>query len=179
MKKVVIVSSTLRPNGNSEFLAKACERGAKEAGNEVEFISLKWKTVNYCIGCLACQRIGKCVLKDDVNGLLETIKNADVLVFATPIYYYEMSGQLKTFLDRLNPLFPTDYKFRKVYMIATAAEDGEYVFEKAYNGLLGWVDCFEKAQLCGLVTGGGLTDAGEAKNDEEAIKRAYELGKSL
>ena len=179
MKKVAIVSSTLRPNGNSEFLAKACERGAKEAGNEVEFISLKGKTVNYCIGCLACQRIGKCVLKDDVNELLETIKNADVLVFATPIYYYEMSGQLKTFLDRLNPLFPTDYKFRKVYMIATAADDGEYVFEKAYNGLLGWVDCVEKARLKGIVTGGGIGGANAAPKHADVMRKAYELGNKL
>ena len=58
---------------------------------------------------------------------------------------------MKTLLDRCNPLYTTDYKFRDVYMIATAAEDGESVFEKAYNGLQGWVDCFEKAELKELV----------------------------
>lgn len=179
MSKVLIISTSLRANSNSEYLAHECERGAIEAGNEAEFISLKGKSIGYFIGCLACQSIGHCVIKDDAAEFCEKVKNADVLVFATPIYYYEMSGQMKTLLDRLNPLFPTDYRFRRVYMIATAAEDSDSAFEKAYNGLLGWVDCFERAELCGLVTGGGLTDGGEARADVNAAKRAYELGRSL
>ena len=90
-----------------------------------------------------------------------------------------MSGQMKTLLDRLNPLYPTDYKFRKVYMLATAAEDGDFVFEKAYSGLSGWVDCFEKAELCGLVTGGEIDDPNDAQNHMDAVERAYEMGKNL
>ena len=72
-----------------------------------------------------------------------------------------------------------DYAFRDIYMIATAAEEEESAFEKAYNGLQGWVDCFEKAKLKGLVTGGGIGDANDAPNHEETMKRAYELGKIL
>lgn len=64
-------------------------------------------------------------------------------------------------------------------MIATAAEDSDSAFEKAYNGLLGWVDCFEKAELCGLVAGGGIGDSGDAKHHADALRRAYELGKAL
>ena len=86
---------------------------------------------------------------------------------------------MKTLLDRLNPLYTSDYRFRKVCMIATAAEDSDSAFEKAYNGLLGWVDCFEKAELCGLVAGGGIGDSGDAKHHAEALCRAYELGKAL
>ena len=107
------------------------------------------------------------------------VKNAEVIVYATPIYYYEMCGQMKTLLDRLNPLYGTDYKFRDIYMIATAAEDEEHTFDKAYNGLLGWVDCFERATLKGLVAGGGINDAGEAAGHADTMKKAYELGKSL
>lgn len=179
MKKVVIVSTSMRANSNSEILARECERGAKEVGNEVEFISLKGKQINYCIGCLACQHTGKCVLRDDVVSILEKVQKADTLVFATPIYYYEMSGQMKTLLDRLNPLYSSDYHFRKIYMIATAAEEGGSVFEKAYHGFQGWVDCFDKAELCGLVAGGGITDGGVAKSHTKIMKHAYELGKNL
>ena len=179
MSKVLIISTSLRGNSNSEYLAHECEKGALDAGNDVEFIRLKGKNIGYCIGCLVCQETGKCVLQDDAAEFCEKVQNADTLVFATPIYYYEMCGQMKTLLDRLNPLYPTDYRFRKVYMIATAAENGDFVFEKAYNGLLGWVDCFEKAKLCGLVTGGGMTDSGDASNHADAVRRAYELGKSL
>ncbi len=179
MSRILIISTSLRANSNSEYLAHECERGALESGNEVTFLSLKGKNIGYCIGCLACQQTGKCVLKDDAGEFCEQVKNADTLVFATPIYYYEMCGQMKTLLDRLNPLYPTDYRFRKVYMIATAAEDGDQTFEKAYNGLLGWVDCFERAKLCGLVTGGGIGDSGDAKAHADALRRAYELGRAL
>ena len=178
-KKVLIISSSLRGGSNSECLARECERGAKDAGHDVQFISLKGKELKFCIGCLSCQETGKCVLKDDAADIMAAVYNAEVIVFATPIYYYEMCGQLKTLLDRMNPLFPSDYKFRDIYMIATAEEDEPTTFDKAYNGLLGWVDCFEKAELCALVAGGGIGDSGNAKHHAEALCRAYELGKAL
>ncbi len=63
----------------------------------------------------------KCVQKDDAPEIMEKLRRADVLIFATPIYYYEMCGQMKALLDRMNPLYSSDYAFREVYMIATAA----------------------------------------------------------
>ena len=107
------------------------------------------------------------------------VKAAEVIVYATPIYYYEMCGQMKTLLDRLNPLYSTDYSFRDIYMIATAAENDESTFEKAYNGLQGWVDCFEKASLKGMVGGGGIDAANIAASHVDVMKKAYELGKKL
>ncbi len=178
-KKVLIISTSLRGGSNSDLLAKECEKGAKEAGHDVELISLKGKEIKYCIGCLSCQRTEACVLKDDVADIMAKVKEAEVIVYATPIYYYEMCGQMKTLLDRLNPLYAADYKFRDIYMIATAAEDAETAFEKAYNGLQGWVDCFEKATLKGIVTGGGIDDANDAPNHVDVMKKAYELGKQL
>lgn len=179
MSKVFIVSTSLRGGSNSEILAKECARGAADAGSEVEFVSLKGKKLSYCIGCLSCQKTGRCVLKDDAAELLEKVRNADTLVFATPIYYYEMSGQMKTFLDRLNPLYPAEYRFRKVYLIATAADGGSQTFEKAYSGLRGWVDCFEKATLSGFLTGDEICDAGEATKHPDVMARAYAFGKAL
>ena len=107
------------------------------------------------------------------------VKNAKVIVYATPIYYYEMCGQMKTLLDRVNPLYSADYLFRDIYMIATAAENDERAFEKAYNGLQGWVDCFEKASLKGMVGGGGIDAANTAEDHVDIMKKAYELGKNL
>lgn len=179
MKKILIISSSLRANSNSEILAKECERGALSNKNEVEFISLKRKDIRFCIGCLSCQKTHRCVILDDVACILEKVKDADVLVFATPIYYYEMSGQMKTLLDRLNPLYSQDYRFRDVYMIATAAEGEPETFEKAYNGLLGWVDCFPKAKLKGIVKGFEISDPKDAFNHEDVMKEAYELGRNL
>lgn len=90
-----------------------------------------------------------------------------------------MAGQLKTLLDRFNPLYSTDYSFRDIYMIATAAEDEESTYEKAYNGLQGWVDCFEKAKLKGIVFGGGINDANSAADFKDVMGKAYKLGKEI
>lgn len=178
-KKVLIISTSLRTNSNSEILAKEFEKGAIDAGNSVEFISLKDKNIKYCIGCLACQNTQKCVIKDDVAPLIEKVKNADSVVFATQIYYYEMSGQMKTFLDRCNPLYTTNYNFRDIYFISTAAEDGDHVPQRAINGLQGWIDCYENSHLKGSVFGGGINDAGAAAIAKDILKQAYDMGASI
>ena len=179
MSKVLVISTSLRAKSNSDILADRLIAGAKDVGHEVEKISLKGKEIKFCIGCLACQKTQKCVLKDDVAEILDKVKSAETLVFVTPIYYYEMCGQMKTLLDRLNPLYSSDYKFRNVYMLSTAAEDEDYTPEKAENGLLGWVDCFEKAVLAGTLFCGGINDAGEALGKTEEQEEAYEFGRSL
>ena len=179
MKNVLIISTSLRGGSNSVLLAKECAKGAEEAGNRVELLSLKGKKIQYCIGCLSCIKTGKCVQKDDAPEIMEKLRRADVLVFATPIYYYEMCGQMKTLLDRMNPLYSSDYAFREVYMIATAADGGDSTFEKAYNGLQGWVDCFPKAKLCGLVAGEEIGDPKDAVNHPDVMEKAFELGKAL
>lgn len=179
MSKVLIITTSLRAKSNSDVLAERLLAGAKDAGHDVEMISLKGKTIKFCIGCLACQKTQQCVLKDDAVAIAEKVKNADTLVFVTPIYYYEMSGQMKTLLDRMNPLYPSDYKFRKVYLLSVAAEDEEETPEKAISGMQGWVDCFEKAELAGSLFCGGLNNAGEAIGKKEAQDEAYQFGKSL
>ena len=179
MSKVLVITPSLRAKSNSDVLAGRLIAGAKDAGHEVEVVSLKGKEIRFCIGCLNCQKTQKCVLKDDAIEIAEKMKNADTLVFVTPIYYYEMSGQMKTLLDRMNPLYPSDYKFRKVYMLSVAAEDEEYVPEKAVSGLEGWIDCFEKAEFAGSLFCGGINDAGEANGRPAELEEAYEFGKQI
>ena len=87
----------------------------------------------------------------------QTMRSAEVIVFATPIYFYEMCGQMKTLLDRTNPLFPSDYAFRDIYLLASAADGAESAMDGAVKGLQGWIDCFEKARLKGVVRGVGVT----------------------
>jgi multimeric flavodoxin WrbA len=106
MKNILVISTSLRNGSNSEILADKFIEGALDNGNNVEKITLKNKKLNFCVGCLTCQRTLECIFKDDANQIVSKMKNADVLVFATPIYYYEMSGQMKTLLDRANPLYP-------------------------------------------------------------------------
>lgn len=177
MKNVLVISTSLRKNSNSNALAENFAKGAAE-NNNVEFISLIDKNIAFCKGCLACQSIGKCVIKDDSNEIVEKMKEADVIAFASPIYYYEMSGQMKTLLDRANSLFSSDYNFRDVYFFASAAEDDEHAMDKAVNGLCGWIECFEKSKLKGVVKALGVTDVGDIEN-HIALNEAYEMGKKV
>ena len=177
-KNVLVISTSPRTGSNSDLLANEFARGAKDAGNEVEIISLKDKDIKFCRGCFACQKTKRCVIRDDADLIEQKMEKADVLVFATPIYYYEMSGQMKTMLDRGNPLFTSDYAFRDVYFIATAAEDEEYVWQRAKSGLEGWIECFPKARLAGCVFCGGVTEAKEVLGNT-AMDKAYEMGKNL
>ena len=179
MSKVLVITTSLRAKSNSDILADRLAEGAKDAGHSVECISLKGRDIKYCIGCLTCQKTQKCVIKDAAPAIAEKVKKAETVVFVTPVYYYEMSGQMKTLLDRLNPLYPTDYKFRNVYMLSTAAEDEDFVPERAVSGLQGWIDCFEKAEFAGSLFCGGVTAAGEASGKEKALDDAYEFGRNL
>lgn len=177
-KNILVISTSLRNNSNSEILANSFISGAQAAGNSVEKITLKDKNIAFCKGCLACQKTKKCIINDDAVEIADKMCNADVIVFATPIYYYEMSGQMKTLLDRANSLFARDYSFRDIYFLATAAEDGEYVPEKAVSGLNGWIDCFEKARLTGTVFIGGVGAPGEI-NENPKLQIAFDMGKSV
>ena len=90
-KNILVISFSLRKRSNSELLADSFIDGAKAAGHHVEKISIRDKRIGFCRGCLACQHTGRCVIGDDGNDIAGKMLAADVLVFATPIYYYEMS----------------------------------------------------------------------------------------
>lgn len=153
-------------------------KGAKDAGHEVTEITLRDKNIGFCKGCFACLKLGHCVIDDDAVEIAKMMHDAQVLVFATPIYYYEMSGQMKTMLDRANPLYGTDYAFTDVYFLSTAAEDENDVDSRALSGMEGWISCFDRAKLAGTVFAGGVNDAGEIAG-HPALKKAYEMGKEL
>jgi len=128
-KNVLIVTASLRAGSNSDELAQAFARGARNAGHSVEVVSLKDKTLTFCQGCLACQKTQTCVIRDDAADIAEKVSSADAVVFASPVYYYGIAGQLKTLLDRCNPLYSRNYAFRQIYLLATAAEEGQTVVE--------------------------------------------------
>ena len=96
-KKVLIISSSPRKGGNSETLAAAFAKGAREAGHQVETVYLREKQVGFCKGCFACLKLGHCVIQDDAVEIAARMHDANVLVFATPVYYYCVSGQLTGF----------------------------------------------------------------------------------
>lgn len=176
--KVLVISTSLRRGSNSDALADEFARGAKDAGHDVEKISLRGKDIRFCIGCLSCQDTQKCAISDDAPAIVGKMHDADAICFATPIYYYEMSGQMKTLLDRANPLYSSDYHFRDIYMLTSAAEDEPSTPSRAVTGLTGWIDCFEHARLAGTVFAGGVTATGEMEG-HKALAEAYDMGKGV
>ena len=178
MKKVLVISTSLRGVSNSHALAEAFAQGARQGGNEVELLTLHHKDIKFCIGCLSCVKTGKCVIPDDAPAITAKMHDADVLVFATPIYYYEMSGQMKTLLDRANPLYGGDYHFTDIYLLTSAAEDEEHVPSRAISGLEGWIECFDRAHLAGTVFAGGVTAPGEITG-HPALAKALSMGQKV
>jgi len=178
MKKVIVISTSLRAGSNSHALAEQFAEGAKAAGHQVELVTLRGKDIRFCVGCLSCQKTGACIFKDDVPAIMERVLEADVVCWATPIYYYEMSGQMKTLIDRMNAMYPKDYRFRDVYLLTTAAEDDAKVPERAESGLLGWVDCFGKSALRGHLFCGGVGGPNEIVGNAK-LREAYEMGRMV
>lgn len=178
MKKVIVISTSLRAGSNSDMLADKFIEGAQAAGNEVGKITLSGKSIGFCKGCLACQKLGKCVIDDDANAIMQKVLEADVVCWATPIYYYEMSGQMKVLIDRMNAMYSLDYKFRDVYMLSTAAEDEPEVPKRAEAGLSGWIDCYPKSRLAGTLFCGGV-DAPRTIRGSVKLQEAYQLGKNI
>lgn len=179
MSNILVISTSLRPRSNSDILTERLVAGARDAGHQVEEISLKGKELKYCIGCLACQKTQRCVQKDDALWIADKMKDADTLVFSTPIYYYEMSGQMKTLIDRMNALYTADYRFRSVYLLATAAEDEESAVDGAVNGIQGWIACFPKVELSGVVRAVSVSEAGEIASREDLLGQAYDMGRNI
>ena len=178
MKRVIVISTSLRHGSNSDMLADSFVEGALAAGNEVEKISLTGKDIQFCRGCFACQQLGRCAINDDVNDMMAKVLEADIIAWATPIYYYEMSGQMKTLIDRMNAMYPLDYKFRDVYLLTTAAEDEEDTPKRAEAGLKGWIECYPKSRLAGTLFCGGVNAPNEIKGNAK-LQEAFELGKKV
>lgn len=178
MKRVLIIETSPRIHGNSHMLAEQFAEGAREAGHDVETVSLAGKKIGFCLGCWKCTSIHRCVIHDDADVIVQKMKDADVLVFATPIYYYEMSGQMKTLLDRSNCLYTADYRFREIYLLTTAEATGADTPMNAENGLKGWIRVFSKAHLAGHIFAGGTTDDGTIAGHSELLE-ARQMGRQV
>lgn len=176
MKKVLIISASPRKGGNSDLLCDQFLKGALEAGHQAEKVRLSEQKINYCLGCGACNTTHACVQKDDMEPLLEKTLQADVIVLATPVYFYSMNGQLKTFIDRLVPRY-TDIKDKDFYFIVAAADDNKKNMVRTLEALRGLTeDCLEGSREKGVLYGVGAWGKGEVK-DTPAYEQAYRMGK--
>lgn len=176
-KKVLVISSTPRSGGNSDVLCDRFVEGALEAGNTAEKIRLADLTIKYCKGCGACSETHRCVRKDDMDGVLKTMVAADVIVLATPVYFYTMCAQLKTMIDRTVARY-TEVTGKEFYFILAAADSRKETLERTVEEFRGFLDCLDGAREKGIVYGTGAWGIGEIEGSR-AMKEAYDLGKSI
>ena len=104
MLKVVGIVGSPRSNGNTEFMVKTTLNEIKKAGIETELITLHDKNINYCVGCDSCKNTNECIIDDDMQELTRIVKEADGVIMSSPVYFGDMTGLAKSFIDRLRPL---------------------------------------------------------------------------
>ena len=175
MKKVVVVSGSPRMNGNCEILCREFIRGAQEAGNWVDFIPLSQHRIDYCIGCCKCTETGNCFQSDAMNGFNQLLLQADVIVLATPVYFYSMTAQMKAFIDRMMPVYQ---KIRAdIYLMVTAWDDNCIHIESTVVALRGLTrDCLEDCPEKGLLVATDILEKGAVMDHPEYLKWAYKMG---
>lgn len=175
-KKVLIISGSPRKGGNSDILCDRFMEGAKEAGNAVEKVFLHDYEISPCMACYGCRGTKKCVQMDDMERILDKMVEADVLVLATPVYFYSMDGLLKTMIDRTLPRY-TEIRDKDVYLIATAAA-GESKMKRTMEALEGFTDCLPGAKVRQKIYGAGVYQKGEVEHTP-VYQRAYTAGKMI
>ena len=178
MKKILILSSSPRRDGNSDTLCDEFMQGALASGNEVEKIFLRDKTIHPCLGCSVCSQYHKpCPQKDDAAEIIQKMLAADVIVMATPVYFYAMSGQMKIMIDRCCGPY-TEMKNKEFYFIATAAEDDPHIMDRVVANFQGFLDCLENPTIKGTILCGGVWHVGEIIG-KAALTDVYEMGENV
>lgn len=178
-KKVLILMGSPRRNGNTNILCDEFARGTEDAGHTVEKINVVDKKVNGCLGCNGCQRNGGiCVQKDDMTEIYQKILYADVIVLASPVYYYTWTAQLKAVIDRTYAMLSTMHN-KTFYMISACASPDESWCQMMIESFRNYLGCYdESVKEGGYVFGLDTTDIGTVKT-KDSMKKAYEMGKEV
>ncbi|HIS69062.1 MAG TPA: flavodoxin family protein [Candidatus Gallacutalibacter stercoravium] len=175
-KRICVISGSPRKEGNSDTLCDEFQKGCQQAGHQVVKICLREKEIHFCNACYACKKTGVCVQQDDVFEILQEMAAADVIVLATPVYFYSMAGQVKTLIDRC---LASGAKLagKEFYFIATAAAEKNEM-ERTIDALRGFTDCLPGSKVCGVIYGAGAWQLGDIKGNP-AMQEAYQMGKSI
>lgn len=191
MKNILVILGGGRPNGNTAQLVREFMKGAADAGHQTELLSLNEVRVNGCTGCNACRYGRPCVQKDDFAAAIPKIKEADLIVFASPLYFWTISSKIKAVIERFYCIAEKDenppygryekYPVRDCALLLTAADDFFWTFEQAvsyYNfTMVNYIGFRDK----GILLAGGCGDTnGKPQIDKTGhLKEAYEFGKRI
>ena len=191
MKNILVIQGGGRPKGNTSQLIDNFVKGAVDAGNTAEVISLMKNEVKGCLGCNACRYGKPCVQKDAFNSLVPKIKAADCLVFASPLYFWTVSARIKAFIERFYCIAEEDpappfgryekYPAKDCALLMTAADNFFWTFEQAVSyyqfALVNYIGFRDRGML--LAGGCGDTNGPPQIGKTEHLERAYLFGRNL
>lgn len=191
MKNILIIKAGGRRNGNTAQLADAFAKGAEDSGNNIETVSLVDVQVKGCIGCNACRYGKPCVQKDGFNEIVPKINRADMIVFASPLYFWTVSSYMKAFIERLYSIAEKDenppfgryerYPQKDCVLLMTAADNNFWTFEQAVSyykfAVINYIGFKDKGML--LAGGCGSTNGKPEIDKTEHLKKAYEFGSNI
>lgn len=191
MKRILIVLGGGRRGGNTSQLAEAFAKGAAEAGHQVETISLNETEVKGCLGCNACRYGKTCIQRDGFNELVPKIKAADLIVFASPLYFWTLSARLKAFIERFYCIAQPDenppygryekYPIKDSLLLMTSADNFFWTFEQAASyyqfALVNYIGFVDKGML--LAGGCGDTNGKPGIQNTAHLAAAYQFGKCM
>lgn len=174
-KNIVVVTGSPRMNGNSEALADAFIEGAKESGKTVTKFNAGTMKIN---GCLACQHCwthdGMCAQQDDMQDIYKALYHADMIVFATPIYWFGFTAQIKAMIDRMYTNVGKQFPIKSAALLAVYRHNELPVVDaitteyKSILSMVGWEDK-------GIITQGGFVEKGDIQ-ENDVLAKAKKLG---
>ncbi len=174
--KITILNGSPRKNGNTETMVNEFIRGAKEVGHETEIIPVGRMDIKGCLGCKYCfEHDGECIQKDDMQRVLESIDQADMVVFASPIYWFDMTAQMKAAIDRMYARGKIGFHFNKVALLLDSGADGVYEAAKSQYEM---TCSYLKWQDKGIITIPNMATKDSMKESEK-LKDVYEFGRSI
>ncbi len=180
--KILVLTGSPRKGANSDKLAESFAEGAKEAGNEVRIFSAGRKKIFGCKACKKCfSKVGKaCVFDDDFNELAPILAEAEAIVFASPLYYYNMTSQIKAAIDKFYSFYVggKELKIKKAYLLLCGETDVEADFEptiatfKAIQSFMGW-------ENAGVLIAPSVTEKGDIEKFPATLAKAKALGQGV
>ena len=172
---ILILSGSPRKGGNTDLLVEAFAKGASQK-HHVEIVSVHDYKVNPCMGCNACfkDKANACVQNDDISLIYEKMSRADMLVIASPVYFYGLSAQLKAVIDRFHNTIRDTFRIKKMALLLVGAATLPELFDSILAQYRLCLNFF-KLEDAGRVLVRGVKDKGDIKN-ADALDEAFHLG---
>lgn len=191
MKKIIVIQGGGRANGNTAQLVNSFKQGAEDAGHQVEVISLLKHEVKGCLGCNMCRYEKPCIQKDSFNEIILKVKEADCVVFASPLYFWTITSRLKAFIERFYSIAQEDdnpplgryerYPVKDSVLLMTSADDLFWTFDQAVSyyrfAIINYIGFKDKGMV--LAGGCGSSNCKANISSTDYLEKAYNFGKNL